>query len=288
MSVETRPEVCASRDETRRFVRNAQSAGKRVGVVMTMGALHEGHLSLIDACAADCDISVVTIFVNPTQFGRDDDFREYPRNLDDDMRRLTGHGVHLVFAPDPGEMYRAEHSTIVQPPDIADRIEGPHRPGHFSGVATIVLKLMHIVPADVAFFGQKDYQQCLVIRNMVEDLDMSIEIVVCPTVRDEDGLARSSRNQYLSQEQRHKALAISAALRNAQALVANGETDVAVLVGMMEQMLQQAGIDKIDYVEIADVNSLMPLVTIQQPAIAMIAAHFGSTRLIDNMMLEPR
>jgi pantoate--beta-alanine ligase len=287
MSVDTRPLICKSRDKVRRLVRNAQADGKRVGVVLTMGALHEGHLSLVDACVARCDVCVVTVFVNPTQFGPGEDYARYPRDLDRDVGLLGPRDVDVLFAPTANEMYRADHSTVVQPPTVANRLEGVHRPGHFAGVATIVLKLLHSVPADCAFFGQKDYQQCAVIKHMLRDLDLPVEIVVCPTVRDADGLALSSRNQYLSAEQRQRALAISAALRGAQTLVAGGEKHAPTIRAAMEKTLAAGGIDRIDYVAIACPDSLRPVETIEHPAIALIAAHVGSTRLIDNWMLDP-
>ncbi len=287
MSVDTRPTICKSRDEVRRLVRDAQAAGKRVGVVMTMGALHQGHLSLVDVCVEQCDLCVVTIFVNPTQFGPGEDFAQYPRDLAADLNLLADRHVEIVFAPRADEMYRANHSTFVQPPAVAKQLEGAHRPEHFEGVATIVLKLLHAVPADVAFFGQKDYQQCVVIKHMALDLDLPVEITVCPTIRDHDGLALSSRNQYLSEQERQQALSISAALRRAEQMVADGETSAEKIRAAITRDLSAAGVDEVDYVAIACPDSLNPIEAIEQPAIALIAAHVGSTRLIDNWMLKP-
>ena len=244
MSADTRPTICKSRDEVRRLVRNVQDEGKRVGVVMTMGALHQGHLSLVDACVNRCDVCVVTIFVNPTQFGPGEDYAKYPRELEADINALGHRRVDILFTPAASEMYRAEHSTVVQPPAVANLLEGAHRPGHFAGVATIVLKLLHTVPADLAFFGQKDYQQCAVIKSMVQDLDLPVEIILCPTVRDDDGLALSSRNQYLSAQQRQRAPAISAALRQAAAEVAEGETNAETIRMGIEQALRKAASTK--------------------------------------------
>jgi pantoate--beta-alanine ligase len=280
-----KPPVVRSIEEIRRLVRDAQAAGRRVGVVPTMGALHEGHLSLVEECNRVCEATVVTIFVNPTQFAPHEDFSRYPRTLEADLEKLSAHRVDAVFCPEPGTMYPPGFSTYVEPPEVARPLEGVCRPGHFRGVATVVLKLFHAVPADAAFFGQKDYQQAAVIRRMVADLDVPIEIHVLPTVREPDGLAMSSRNVYLSPDERRRALAISHSLRVAEELAEQGERDAAVIRRRMLEILESGGGDRIDYASIAHPDTLAELERIDGPAVALVAAHVGSTRLIDNCLL---
>lgn len=269
----------------RSLVREWQRAGKRVGFVPTMGALHEGHLSLVDVARQQCDAVVTSIFVNPTQFLPSEDLAKYPRTLEADLALLAARGVESVFAPSVEAMYPTGYSTFVEPPQVAVPLEGHCRPGHFRGVATVVLKLFEIVPADAAFFGQKDYQQSLVVRRMVRDLDVPIEIVVCPTVREADGLALSSRNRYLSPDERRQALAVSRALRAAREEAARGERSAAALRAIMRDTLHAAGIERIDYVAIADPETLDEVATLKRPAMALIACHVGTTRLIDNQPL---
>lgn len=259
--------------------------GKTVGLVPTMGALHEGHLSLVKAARRECDVTVVTIFVNPTQFGPGEDFRSYPRTLEADLRQLAQFDVEFVFAPANDEMYAPEHSTYVEPPAVAQPLEGAFRPGHFRGVATVVLKLLNMIPAHVAFFGHKDYQQTLVIRRMVEDLSLAVDIRVCPTIREPGGLAMSSRNQYLSPPQRHQALALWQCLCRAEELVRGGENNADIVRAEMRAVLAIAGIDRVDYTSLADPETLLELKTLDRPAIALVAAHVGKTRLIDNLPL---
>jgi pantoate--beta-alanine ligase len=279
------PILATTRDEVQRVLAVARQAGKRIGVVPTMGALHDGHLSLIRASNDDCDFTVVTIFVNPTQFGPHEDFERYPRTLDRDIELLASCRVDLVFAPTNQEMYPAGFSTYVEPPKVADPLEGQCRPGHFRGVATVVLKLFNSVPADVAYFGQKDYQQSLVIRKMVEDLNVPVSIRVCPTVREPDGLAMSSRNAYLSPVQRQQALALSGSLNLAAEMIRQGQRDASLIESKMRQALAVAGIDRIDYVAIADLQTLDGVHTIDGPVVALIAAYVGQTRLIDNLSI---
>jgi pantoate--beta-alanine ligase len=259
---------------------------KRVGLVPTMGALHEGHLSLVRIARQRADWVVATIFVNPTQFGPAEDFSDYPRTLDADLKTLSAAGCDVVFVPTAEDMYPPGFSTNVEPPVVAQPLEGTCRPGHFRGVATIVLKLFHLIPADFVCFGQKDFQQLLVIRRMVEDLAMPIEIVACPTVREADGLAMSSRNRYLSPAERQQALALSRALERGQQLVSGGRREAAAIVAEMRGLLADAGISRIDYVAIADPEMLAERQTINAPSVALIAAFVGSTRLIDNRMLN--
>jgi pantoate--beta-alanine ligase len=271
-----------------REVRAQQRQGRRVGVVPTMGALHAGHLSLVEIARQHADLVVATIFVNPTQFGPQEDFAKYPRTLEADLAALSAAGCDYVLAPTPVTVYPPGYSTFVDPPGASAPLEGVCRPGHFRGVATIVLKLLGMVPADVACFGQKDYQQALVIRRMVADLNVPTRIVVCPIVREPDGLAMSSRNRYLSAAERQQALAISRSLVAAAALVAGGECEAGPICSRVRDMLAAAGIARIDYVSLADPDTLTELERIDGRAVLLIAAFVGSTRLIDNCMLEGR
>jgi pantoate--beta-alanine ligase len=280
MRVYTSPRAMQAR------VAGLRSQGVRVGLVPTMGALHEGHLSLVRAARARADIVVTTIFVNPTQFAPHEDFSRYPRTLDDDLKRLSAEGCNFIFLPTAADMYPAGFSTYVDPPAVAEPLEGKCRPRHFRGVATIVLKLFNIVPADFACFGQKDFQQLLVIRRMVQDLALPIEIVACPIVRESDGLAMSSRNRYLSPAEREQALALSRALDRAAQLVASSERNAAAIVSEMQRVLAAAGITQIDYVTIADPETLAEKQVLGGSSVALIAAFVGQTRLIDNRVLS--
>jgi pantoate--beta-alanine ligase len=286
----TQTEVVATVRAMRGIVGAAQRAGRRVGVVPTMGALHEGHMSLVAASRAACDVTVATIFVNPTQFGPNEDYSRYPRTLEADLAKLSAAGADFAFVPDVAEMYPvgldAENATtMVEPGSVAEPLEGQFRPGHFRGVATVVLKIFQAVPADAAFFGQKDYQQQLVVRRMVADLLLPIEIVVCPIVREADGLAMSSRNVYLSAEDRRRALSISQALKNAAGLVAAGERDAEKVAAEMLDMLRGGGVVLIDYAAVVDADTLTPIGRIDAKAVALIAARVGATRLIDNSIV---
>jgi pantoate--beta-alanine ligase len=282
MTASTKPTVVSTVADLRHWVRAARAAGKSIGLVPTMGALHEGHLSLARASQAECDLTVVTIFVNPTQFGPQEDFGKYPRTLEADLESLRTTGADLVFVPTNAEMYPADFSTYVEPPRSALRWEGECRPGHFRGVATIVLKLFNAAQADIAFFGQKDYQQVAVIRQMVRDLDVPVEIRVCPTVREPDGLAMSSRNRYLSLDERRQAVALSRGLKMAEQLASQGQRDASALIASVRQTLHDAGITRIDYVAVVDSDSLEPVAELNGPAVVLIAAFVGGTRLIDN------
>ena len=250
-----------------------------------MGALHAGHLSLVERATAECDATVVTIFVNPTQFAPHEDLAQYPRTLDADLAGIGRYDVDFVFVPTNGEMYPPGHSTFVEPPEAARRLEGECRPGFFRGVCTIVLKLFHAVPADVAYFGHKDYQQSVVVRRMVEDLDVPIRIEVCPTIREPDGLALSSRNVYLNPPERRQALAVSRSLRAAAELVAAGQQDADVVRERMRQVLIAAGIERIEYVSLVEAESLTEVERISGPLVALVAAFVGRTRLIDNLRI---
>jgi len=276
------PTLVTTARELRDAVRTARAAGRSIGLVPTMGALHEGHLSLVQAARAECGFTVVTIFVNPTQFGPHEDFNKYPRTLESDLDALASCHADLVFAPARDDVYPAGCSTAVEPPLVARRWEGECRPAHFRGVATVVLKLFNLARADAAFFGQKDYQQATVIRQMVRDLNVPINVRVCPTVREADGLAMSSRNRYLSAEQRVQAVAISRSLRRAAQMAARGERQVATLVDAVRGILADARIERIDYVAVVDPETLEPVTALAGPAVMLIAAHVGGTRLIDN------
>lgn len=275
----------ASIPEMQSAVRDLQAARKSVGLVPTMGALHEGHLSLVRRAKNECDVAVATIFVNPTQFAPHEDFSQYPRTLDADLRALAGANCDLVFVPTREEMYPPGNSTFIDPPAVAQPLEGVCRPGHFRGVATVVLKLFNIIPADRAYFGQKDFQQALVIKRMAADLNVPVKIVVCPIVREPDGLAMSSRNRYLSPSEREQALVLSRALSGAQEQFTRGERDASVLKARMQETIESAGIERIDYATIADQEALAEVTRLDRPAVALIAAYVGSTRLIDNCLL---
>lgn len=270
----------------RHFVDLARQQGRRVGLVPTMGALHEGHMSLVRAARQECDDVIATIFVNPTQFAPGEDFDRYPRTWDDDLQGLTELGTALVFAPSVETMYPPNCTTSVTPPSVATALEGEFRPGHFRGVATIVLKLFQILPVDVAFFGEKDFQQCLVIRDMVRDLNVPLQLRFCATVREADGLAMSSRNRYLSADQRARALGLSRALEQARRLVREGETVGRVFEQSAVEVLQTAGVDRIDYVSLRHPESFEPLDVLASTGVLLIAAHVGTTRLIDNGRLH--
>lgn len=278
-------QLCLRADEARNTVFAEKRKGHKVGVVPTMGALHQGHLSLVKASAAECDFNVVTVFVNPTQFAPGEDFEKYPRDLDQDLALLEGLGVDMVFAPNQEGIYRPGHSTYVQPPSVSNPLEGELRPGHFRGVATIVLKLFQIIPADVAFFGQKDFQQTRVIEDMVADLHLPVSVQVRPIIRESDGLALSSRNAYLSDTERNQAIALSQSLRIA---VEMSRTDHPVgeqIKSAMVSHLREAGIEKIDYVAIVDPRTLQPVNEVAVGTMALVAAYVGKTRLIDNVRL---
>lgn len=251
-----------------------------------MGALHAGHLSLIGASRARCDVTAVTIFVNPTQFSPGEDFARYPRPLENDLSACRIAGVDLVFTPTADAMYSQDARTRVHVGGVTSGLCGPFRPGHFDGVATIVTKLFNILPADRAFFGEKDYQQLVVIRQMVRDLNLPIEIVPCPTVREADGLAISSRNVYLSPNERTQAESLSRALFKAQKQVRSGVRYAVSLVQEARHALAEAGVSIIEYVEVVDAESLAPLEVIDRSARMCLAVRIGSTRLIDNVALE--
>ncbi len=265
----------------------ARREGKTIGLVPTMGALHEGHFSLVRQSASQCDVTVATIFVNPSQFGPKEDLTRYPRTLDNDLAGLMKAGAGVAFVPESSDIYADGHSTWIEPPSVARPLEGEFRPGHYRGVATVVLKLFNLIPATVAYFGQKDYQQLQVIRRMVEDLNIPIRIEACPTVREADGLAMSSRNRYLSSTERETATCLSKALQRVAELVESGEIDIAVLESAMQSILLEAGVSMIDYARVVDVDTLETMKSLDSPSVALIAARIGATRLIDNRIIRP-
>lgn len=276
-------------DDLVQTVSAARRSGQRIGVVPTMGALHEGHLSLVDRAASLADFVVVTIFVNPTQFAPHEDLAKYPRTFADDCRQLTGRRVDVVFHPGEKEIYPPGFSTYVEPPAVSRAWEGAARPTHFRGVATIVLKLLNMTQADVAVFGQKDFQQVAVIRRMLIDLNHSCCIDVAPIVREPDGLAMSSRNRYLSADERERAVGIRRALLKAREAVLGATAQSGQEVArMMRDEMRSYGITEVDYAVAADPESLEELDAIRLPVVLLVAARVGATRLIDNEWIQAR
>lgn len=263
-----------------------QREGRRIGLVPTMGSLHEGHLSLIDAVRPHCDMVVLSIFVNPTQFAPTEDLEAYPRDLQRDLRLCRRRGVTAVFAPAPEAMYAADESTWVVEERLSQPLCGRSRPGHFRGVTTVVTKLFHIVLPDVAAFGQKDAQQALVLQRMTRDLCFPVHLLICPIVREPDGLAMSSRNAYLTPDERERATAIFRGLRAAHSAFGAGERDALALRRTVQQAIEAAG-GRVEYAEVVSRGDLRGVTTVTGPAMIAVAARFGTTRLIDNMFLEP-
>lgn len=252
-----------------------------------MGALHAGHAELVRVAKRHSDFVVVSVFVNPTQFGPNEDFAKYPRTMDDDRRISADAGGDLVFAPTAADMYPPNEVTFVEVPGLDAVLCGPRRPGHFRGVATVVLKLFNIVQPDVAVFGAKDAQQSIILRRMVADLNVPVELVVAPTVREPDGLAMSSRNRYLSMAERADAPKIFRALRAVQSRAENGETEVAKLEAELLAAVSAIPGGRVDYANILDAETLTPMATLDRPALAAVAVFLGTTRLIDNVVLSP-
>jgi pantoate--beta-alanine ligase len=272
--------------ETIAAFRQARARFGRLGLVPTMGYLHAGHLSLVQQAKAECGAAAVSIFVNPTQFGAGEDLARYPRDLARDLELLEGESADLVFVPSVAEMYPAGFGTTVEVRGVTEMLEGAVRPGHFAGVATVVCKLLNIVQPTHAYFGQKDAQQTVVVRTMARDLNLPAEIVVCPTVREPDGLAMSSRNVYLTPNERRAAVALSRALSTAQARYAAGERDAEELRQVMRAVLDAEPLARVEYVSAADPLTLRELEsTIETSALLSLAVRFGKTRLIDNLLL---
>jgi pantoate--beta-alanine ligase len=259
--------------------------GKTLGLVPTMGALHEGHLSLVRAAKAGCDVTAVSIFVNPLQFGPGEDFRKYPRTPERDLAMLRQLGVDMVFMPSAAEMYPPGAQTFVDVTDISRKLDGGSRPGHFRGVTTVVCKLFEIVRPDHAYFGQKDAAQAALLRKMVRDLDMDVQVIVCPIVREADGLAMSSRNLYLSGEQRQQALVLNRSLRKVKSAVDEGERDAGRLTEIGVKVVAAEPAARLDYFAIVDPDTLQPVARVSSGTLVAVAAWLGTTRLIDNMLL---
>ncbi len=279
-------QVLTDIEPTRRLIRELQARGQQTGLVPTMGALHEGHLSLMRTARQQCDFVAVTIFVNPTQFGPSEDFDAYPRTLGDDLAACDSMGVGLVFTPTLDGMYAPDAKTTVAVAGLTGDLCGRHRPGHFDGVTTVVAKLFNILPCDRAFFGEKDYQQLTVIRRMARDLDLPIDVVGCPTIREADGLAMSSRNAYLSADQRRQAASLNRALRSAVDRAAGGERSAATLTDRIREEILAAGPADIDYIEAVDAQTLQPLRSIDRVARICLAVRIGACRLIDNIGVD--
>src|SRR5271166_917800 len=277
--------ICKTIDEMRAACQAARSSGQRLGFVPTMGALHEGHLSLVRAARASCDVVAASVFVNPKQFGPNEDLAKYPRDFDRDRDLLAKEGVQLLFAPSVEEMYPAGAVTWVTVEELSSKLDGSSRPGHFRGVTTIVAKLFHIVEPDAAFFGQKDAAQLAIVRRMVRDLNFPVEIVAVPTVREADGLAMSSRNAYLDPAQRQQALVLHRALLRVKKSWEAGERDAAKLAAAGREEVAEEQSVRLDYFEIVDPDTLDPVDHAANGALVAVAAYVGATRLLDNILL---
>ncbi|MGA8539043.1 MAG: pantoate--beta-alanine ligase [Terriglobales bacterium] len=278
--------ICVTIPEVRAACRDLRQTRRRLGLVPTMGALHEGHLSLVRAAKAQCDVVAVSIFVNPTQFGPTEDLTKYPRHFDRDCRLLEKEGVEILFAPSAEEIYPQGAVTWVVLEGLSDKLDGRSRPGHFRGVSTIVAKLFHILEPDAAFFGQKDAAQLAVIRRMVADLNFPVEIIACPIVREPDGLAMSSRNAYLNPEERVRALVLQRALQAVRQQIDAGERSAGELISAGKEVFAREPHVRLDYFEIVDPDTLDAVERISQKTLVAVAAYVGSTRLIDNVVLE--
>jgi len=280
-------ERLGSKQEVRQAVGEARREGKRIALVPTMGALHDGHLSLVTAARERADYVVVSVFVNPTQFAPGEDFEAYPRDIERDIDLLGAEGADLVFTPTPEVMYAPDAEVTVDPGPLGAVLEGATRPSHFRGVCTVVTKLLAVTAPDLAFFGEKDYQQLAVLRRMARDLDLPVKVIGCPTVRECDGLAMSSRNVYLSRDERAAATVLYRALRSAEMLALDGERDARVLEEAMRSQIDSEPLAALDYAMVTDAATLASLDTLGAvPARALIAARMGATRLIDNLALE--
>lgn len=273
-------------EDVKSQVRQWKKEGLTVGLVPTMGYLHEGHESLIKRAVAENDRVVVSVFLNPTQFAPNEDLASYPRDFEADTKLCEGAGAALVFHPEPSEMYAEDACTFVDMTAVTKELCGKSRPIHFRGVCTVVNKLMNISMADRAYFGQKDAQQLAVIRRMVRDLNMNVEVVGCPIIREADGLAKSSRNTYLSEEERKAGLVLSQAVMLGQKLVAEGEKSAAAVTGAMSELISAEPLAKIDYVSMVSWDSIEPVETIEGPVLVAMAVYIGKTRLIDNFIYE--
>ena len=278
-------QVTKTIEETRKQIKAWKKEGKTVGLVPTMGFLHEGHASLIKKCREENDIVVVSDFVNPTQFGPTEDLEAYPRDFERDSKLCESLGADMIFCPEPSEMYHDPHA-FVSIDTLSETLCGKTRPIHFKGVCTVVSKLFHIVAPDKAYFGQKDAQQLAIIRKMVEDLNFDIEIVGCPIIREDDGLAKSSRNTYLNGEERQAALVLNRSLKAGKALVDAGETRACVIKSAITAEIEKEPLAKIDYVDVVDFDTITPVEKLEGSILVAIAVYIGKTRLIDNFIVE--
>ena len=272
--------------EMQDVVNREKSRGKTIGFVPTMGFLHQGHLSLVRESLKKADVTVVSIFVNPTQFGPKEDFKDYPRDIHRDTEILEKEGVDYLFFPGDEEMYPKGYKTYVEVHDLQDKLCGRSRPGHFCGVCTVVLKLFNIVEPDFVYFGQKDAQQAVILKRMAEDLNLKVKVEALPIVREEDGLALSSRNTYLSQEEKRAALVLSKSLDEARQMVENGEQDAGRIMNRMREMIDREPLARIDYLEIVDMDDIDSVIRIEKEALAALAVFVGKVRLIDNAILR--
>jgi pantoate--beta-alanine ligase len=279
-------EIAKTIESVRNLVKAARSQGKKIGLVPTMGALHIGHISLIEAAVKRCEFVVVGIFVNPTQFGPGEDFEKYPRPLDADLEICKKAGIDVVFAPAQEQMYGAENLTWINVEKLTEQLCGQSRPVHFRGVTTVCAKLFNIVEPDIAFFGQKDGQQAIVIKRMVADLNMPLEIAICPTIREPDGLAVSSRNKYLTKQQKKDATLIYKSLQKCREMIDARVTDSETIIAEMRKILSQAPSIKIEYISIVDAETLQTTDLIARQVLAAVAVRIGSARLIDNILVD--
>lgn len=273
-------------DEMRKYISECQVSDKSIGLVPTMGYLHKGHMSLAERSVFENDITILSIFVNPAQFAPNEDFEKYPRNMEQDCNLADKAGVDVVFAPAADDMYGKGYSTYIDVLGVSQPLCGLSRPGHFRGVATVVAKLFNICKAQKAYFGQKDFQQTKVIERMVKDLNMDIDIVVCPIVREKDGLAMSSRNVYLTNEQREQATCLYRSLEEAKRMIGRGEKRIEIIHKRVKEVICQNNLAEIEYVSILDAENLNDIQSIEQDAVLALAVKFGSTRLIDNCVLK--
>ena len=281
----SRPLLLTDQDQLDRALADCRQQGRSLGLVPTMGALHEGHLSLVQESVRQCDSTITTIFLNAAQFDQQQDLASYPCDLQRDIEMLAAAGADLVFAPAEDIIYPEGFSDWVNPPGVAEDWEGRYRPDHFRGVCTVVKQLFTMIPAQIAFFGAKDYQQAQVIQSLVKTLDLPIQIKVCPTVREPDGLAMSSRNTYLSPQERKQATVLYSCIEEALKSVAAGTSDCQALLQQLNEMLAAAAVDQVDYVAIVDPETLRPLQQLDRPARLLLAVYIGTVRLIDNCLL---
>lgn len=272
----------------KQVARQARAEGRSVGLVPTMGALHEGHLSLVRAARAETQPVIASLFVNPSQFGPTEDFQKYPRTFDEDRRKFEDEGVDFLFAPEAAEIYPLGFRTWINVEGLSERLEGKSRPGHFRGVATVVLKLLEIVQPHRAYFGRKDAQQARILQQMARDLHLDSEVIVCPIVREPDGLAMSSRNAYLNTAERRAATIVYRALDAARHSIEHGERDALRLRAAMREMLRSEPLAEPDYVEIVDAETLEGVTRLRGACLALLAVKIGATRLLDNMLIEER